>query len=75
MFELVIGEVDMILGQLADERDFEEIVLDVWSQAETDEALAEGMAELGDALVQARSAYQKVSEFDETLFGEDFSTE
>ena len=33
MFELVIGEVDMILGQLADERDFEEIVLDVWSQA------------------------------------------
>ena len=26
----------MILGQLADERDFEEIVLDVWSQAQTD---------------------------------------
>jgi SNF2 family DNA or RNA helicase len=75
MFELVIGEVDMILGQLADERDFEEIVLDVWSQAETGEALAVGMDELGDALVRARSSYQKVSDYDETLFGEDFSTE
>ena len=31
--------------------------------------------ELGDALVRARSAYQKVSDYDETLFGEDFSTE
>jgi hypothetical protein len=74
MFELVIGEMDMILGQLADERDFEEIVIDIWAQARSTEELAAGMAALGNALVQARTAYQQVKEYDEALFGEDFST-
>jgi hypothetical protein len=75
MFELVIGEMDMILGQLSDERDFEEIVMDIWAQAPTDEALVAGMAALGDALVEARTAYQQMKEYDEALFGEDFSTD
>ena len=42
MFELVIGEMDMILGHLEDERDFEEIVLDIWTQARTPEEAAAG---------------------------------
>ncbi|RLT42442.1 MAG: DEAD/DEAH box helicase [Chloroflexi bacterium] len=75
MFELVIGEVDMILGQMGDERDFEEIILDIWSQAATPQALQEEMEKLGDALVKARSAYQEATEYDEALFGEDFSAE
>ena len=74
MFELVIGEMDMILGQLADERDFEELVLEIWSQAQTPAELATGMETLGDALVAARTAYQQMKEYDEALFGEDFST-
>lgn len=75
MFELVIGEIDMILGQLADERDFEEMVVELWAQAQTNEQLAAGMVVLGDALVAARTAYQQMKEYDEALFGEDFSTE
>ncbi|NOZ51332.1 MAG: DEAD/DEAH box helicase [Chloroflexi bacterium] len=75
MFELVIGEVDMILGQLADERDFAEIVLDIWSHSESDLDFASGMTALGDALVGARDSYQRVREYDDALFGEDFSTE
>lgn len=75
MFELVIGEIDMILGQLADERDFEELVVEIWAQAQTDEQLAADMVALGDALVAARTAYQQMKEYDEALFGEDFSTE
>jgi len=75
MFELVIGEMEMILGQLADERDFEEIVLDIWRQAQSMEELSARMSELGDALVEARTAYQQMKEYDEALFGEDFSTE
>ena len=43
MFELVIGEVDMILGQLGDERDFEEIILEIWTQARSTEDLDQGM--------------------------------
>ncbi len=75
MFELVIGEMDMILGQLSDERDFEDLVMEIWSQAQTAEELSINMAALGDALVEARAAYQQMKEYDETLFGEDFSTE
>ena len=75
MFELVIGEMDMILGHLEDERDFEEIVMDVWAQARTPEEEEAGFGQLGDALAQAREAYQRTREYDEVLFGEDFVAE
>jgi SNF2 family DNA or RNA helicase len=75
MFELVIGEVDMILGQMGDERDFEEILLDIWARAQSPDALREGMAGLGDELVKARAAYQHAQEYDEALFGEDFDAQ
>jgi len=75
MFELVIGEMDMILGHMEDERDFEEIVIDVWMQARTPEEVAAGFERLGDALAQAREAYQRTLEYDEALFGEDFTAE
>jgi SNF2 family DNA or RNA helicase len=75
MFELVIGEMDMILGHLEDERDFEEIVMDVWTQARTPEEVATGFERLGDALSRAREIYQHTREYDETLFGEDFEAE
>lgn len=75
MFELVIGEVDMILGQLGDERDFEEIVLEIWAQAQSRHDLQQGMAGLGEDLVKARAAYRHAQEYDEALFGEDFNSE
>jgi len=75
MFELVIGEMDMILGQLADERDFEDLVMDVWARAQTPDEAAAGFAQLGDALVEARETYQRTREYDETLFGQDFIAE
>ena len=75
MFELVIGEMDMILGHLEDERDFERIVMDVWTQARTPEEVAASFEQLGDALAQARETYQRTREYDEALFGEDFAAE
>jgi len=75
MFELVIGEVDMILGQMGDERDFEEIILDIWAQARSREDLQQGMTGLGEDLVKARAAYRHAQEYDEALFGEDFNSE
>ncbi len=75
MFELVIGEMDMILGHLSDERDFENLLLDVWMQGQTADELRTGFNQLGETLLQARQAYQKSREYDETLFGEDFSAE
>jgi SNF2 family DNA or RNA helicase len=75
MFELVIGEVDMILGQMGDERDFEEIILDIWAQARSQEELHQGMTGLGEELVKARAAYQHTQAYDEALFGEDFDAQ
>jgi SNF2 family DNA or RNA helicase len=75
MFELVIGEMDMILGKLSDECDFEDLLLDIWVQSQTPEALQTGFNQLGETLLQARQAYQKTREYDEVLFGRDFSAE
>ena len=33
LFELVIGEVDMILGNLDDEGEFQDVVADPWAKA------------------------------------------
>ncbi len=75
MFELVIGEMDMILGHMSDERDFEELVTDIWLQARSDDEITAGFNRLGEVLVQARAAYWETHEYDEALFGEDFSAE
>ena len=75
MFELVIGEMDMILGHLSDERDFEELVLEVWIRARSKAEVESGFTQLAEDLLQARRAYQTVKEYDEALFGEDFSAD
>jgi SNF2 family DNA or RNA helicase len=75
MFELVIGEMDMILGELTEEQDFEDLLFDVWTRARDEAEVRSGMGQLGDALVAARAAYQKTREYDEALFGQDFVAE
>jgi SNF2 family DNA or RNA helicase len=75
MFELVIGEMDMILGQIEDERDFEDLLVDAWLGAQNAEDLRANFDQLGDKLVEARKTHQKTQEYDEALFGEDFSAE
>lgn len=75
MFELVIGEMDMILGHLSDERDFEDLLMDVWVSAQSREELTANLNRLGETLLKARHDYQETKEYDEALFGEDFSTD
>lgn len=75
MFELVIGEMGMILGQIEDERDFEDFLADAWFGAQNVEDLRANFDQLGNKLVEARKAHQKTQEYDEALFGEDFSAE
>jgi SNF2 family DNA or RNA helicase len=75
MFELVIGEMDMILGQLSDEQDFEDLLLEIWVKSQSAAELETGFQKLGETLVAARSALQKTQEYDDALFGEDFTAE
>ncbi len=73
MFELVVGEVGEILGNLEDDREFEDIVLDLWAGADSDQAASAQFAEFGDRLAGAQRRYLESQAYDETLFGQDFA--
>jgi len=70
MFQLVVGELDMILGDLTEKRDFEDVIMDIWARSDNDESLKSEMEELGDRLVVAREHYLAVKELDDRLLGE-----
>ncbi|MEW6573827.1 MAG: SNF2-related protein [Bacillota bacterium] len=70
MFQLVVGELDMILGNLKEKRSFEDIVMDVWSRAADEEEVEAGMEELGRKLAAAKEHYLAVKEIDDRLLGE-----
>jgi len=71
MFELVVGEVDAILGTL-DEGDFAELVLDLWLSARDSGRIDEAFDELADRLLEAKKQYSEAKQLDETLFQRDF---
>ena len=70
MFQLVVGELDMILGDMTEKRDFEDIIMDIWARADNNEAMNLEMEALGDRLVVARDHYLAVKELDDRLLGE-----
>jgi SNF2 family DNA or RNA helicase len=72
MFELVVGEMDAILGSLEDARDFAELVLDLWISGRRSGAVDEAFDELGRQLLAAKAEHAKVKELDEALFQRDF---
>jgi SNF2 family DNA or RNA helicase len=75
MFELVIGEVDMILGNLDDEKEFEEMIADEWAAAVDADEFAARMEVLGNRLLAAKAAYFRQRVQDEKLFGNRFAPE
>jgi len=72
MFELVVGEVGSILGNLEGGEEFESLVLDLWLRSHNDRELEHSFHELGRSLLEAQEKYVKTKELDEALFGEDY---
>lgn len=70
LFQLVVGELDMILGSLDNQREFEDILMDIWIQAKDEDELIRGVDALGDELLAAKTHYQKVREVDDRLLSE-----
>ena len=70
MFELVVGEVGAILGEVDEQQQFPTLVLDAWLQG-TDQARADAFARIGNQLLAARQEYDGVKQLDEALFGND----
>ncbi len=73
MFELVIGEVDMILGNLEEEREFQDVVADLWAESADTEDFSRRIDELGDRLLEAKRAYFEQRALDDRLFGNRFA--
>lgn len=72
MFELVAGEVEMILGHLGDDQDFASLVMDAWSSSRSGEDARETFEQLSARLLEAQSEYQRTSDLDRALFSEDY---
>ena len=68
MFELVVGEVGAILGELDEQQEFSTMVLEAWL-ADTDDARAAAFAELEAQLSTARRQYEGARQLDDALFG------
>jgi SNF2 family DNA or RNA helicase len=72
MFELVVGEVGSILGNLEDGDQFESLVLNLWLHSRDDAELEQSFEALGETLLEAQEQYVQAKELDAALFGEDF---
>jgi superfamily II DNA/RNA helicase len=72
MFELVIGEIDSILGNLDGEEEFSDIVLDIWLRSTQKDELQQNIENFAEQILQARAEYQKTKELDEALFEQEF---
>jgi SNF2 family DNA or RNA helicase len=73
MFELVIGEIDMILGNMDDEREFEDVIADIWTDSQSTTDFTKRMEELGNRLIAAKEAYLVQRSRDDKLFGNRFA--
>ena len=68
MFELVVGEVGAILGELEEQQDFSTLVLEAWLEAD-EPARDAAFTALERRLLDARQTYEGAKALDEALFG------
>lgn len=69
LFELVVGETGLILGERFSGDEFADEILRRWREFEG--RVAEALESLGNELTAARDDYEEVKKLDETLFAKD----
>ena len=72
MFEMVIGEVEPILGYLGEDKEFENVILDIWLKNSDQKTINRGFEDFGSRLAEAKSEYLKSTALDKEIFGEDY---
>jgi SNF2 family DNA or RNA helicase len=72
LFELVVGETGIILGDRFSSDEFAEEILRRWRENEG--RVAEAMHALGEELAQARKGYDQIKKLDEMLFAKDYES-
>jgi SNF2 family DNA or RNA helicase len=69
MFELVVGEVDSILGNLDERGGFSEVVVDLWVRCIDQTGREKAFDDLGESLQRSRKEYIDACHLDTELFG------
>jgi SNF2 family DNA or RNA helicase len=71
LFELVIGELDVILGEFGGADSLEERLADAWLSAESDEAFDQRVDAIGDEIVASRAVAKEQETLNSKLAAED----
>ncbi len=67
MFELVIGELDLILGEMDQPRSFEHYIEAAWAGSQSEAELLNMIAELENILARAKGTYNEVRDASDEL--------
>jgi len=67
MFELVIGELDLILGNIDGAKSFEDLLRQAWQSSNNEDDLKERIEGIGDILEKARDEYGRVRDSNQIL--------
>ena len=67
MFELVIGEMEMVLGAMKTARSFDDMVFRIWATARDDKDLVARFDELGEEVLFARRQYESMKDIDQSI--------
>lgn len=62
MFELVVGELDLILGNVEAKESFEGALRRIWLQSRDEREVKAGLAELGERITEARNKFADIKE-------------
>jgi SNF2 family DNA or RNA helicase len=68
MFELVVGEMDMVLGHWSDRDSFESEIFRIWAGFRDARQRREAFDKLGEDMLLARKRHERVKEFDDSIF-------
>jgi SNF2 family DNA or RNA helicase len=72
LFDLVVGETGLILGERFTSEDFEEEIFRRWRDSGGD--LAGALQSLGEELSRGRAALEEIKQLDETLLAHDYES-
>jgi SNF2 family DNA or RNA helicase len=72
LFELVAGEMEMILGELDEEQDFASLVMDLWVRSGAEGDRERTFDALSERLATARQRYRETRALDQAVFREDY---
>ena len=72
LFELIVGEIEMILGHLDHDQDFASVVMDAWARSQTPGEEDDAFEQLSATILRAKAQYQQTREIDRALFSQDY---